>query len=228
MRIIASDFDETLLVKDHDIFEKNVKAIDHFISKGNIFVIITGRLYTDIKLLLNKHNIHYSFLICQDGAKILNEFDYSIKDHLLPKEKIDEVIKIFDKHKLDYYLDDGYNITTNKNDCIKINSKIRDREEAKEVLKEIKDNVDVYAYLSRSYINIIDSNTSKSIALEYLMYHEDFNKEDIYVIGDDVNDYEMLSEFNGGVMTKHNKKLDSLNKKEFDTLYEFIEYVENN
>ena len=60
------------------------------------------------------------------------------------------------------------------------------------------------------------------------MYHEDFNKEDIYVIGDDVNDYEMLSEFNGGVMTKHNKKLDSLNKKEFDTLYEFIEYVENN
>ena len=129
---------------------------------------------------------------------------------------------------MEYYLDDGYNITTNRNDCIKINSKIKDREESKKVLKEIKENVDVYAYLSRSYINITSSEASKSIALEYLMYYEDFYKEDIFVIGDDVNDYEMLNEFSGGVMTKHNKKLDSLNKKEFDTLYEFIEYVENN
>ncbi len=228
MHIIASDFDETLFVKDHEIFEKNIKAIDNFINKGNIFIVITGRIYTDIKVLLDKYNIHYSYLICQDGAKIFNAFDYSIKDYLLPKEKIDKVIEIFDKHKMDYYLDDGYNKTTNRNDCIKINSKIVNRDESKEVLKEIKDNVDVYAYLSRSFINITDSEASKQVALEYLMYHEDFYKEDIYVIGDDVNDYEMIKEFSGGVMTKHNKKLDSLNKKEFDTLYEFIEYVENN
>ena len=116
MRIIASDFDETLFIKDENQFSKNIKAIDNFINKGNIFVIITGRIYPDIKQLLNKYNIHYSFLICQDGAKIFNEFDYSIKDHLLPAEKIDEVIRIFDKHNMEYYLDDGYNITTNKND----------------------------------------------------------------------------------------------------------------
>ncbi len=228
MRIIASDFDETLLVKDKDIFKRNLQAIEHFINNGNIFIIITGRLYTDIKLLLNKHDIKYSFLICQDGAKIFNEFDYSIKDYLLPVEKIDKVIEILDKYKMDYYLDDGYNITPNKYDCIKINSKITDRNIAKEIIKEINEKVDVYAYLSRTHINITDSSTSKSVALEYLMYYKDFPKENLYVIGDDVNDFEMLSEFNGGVMTKHNKKLDSLNKKEFDTLYDFIKYVENN
>lgn len=228
MRIIASDFDETLFIKDENQFSKNIKAIDNFINKGNIFVIITGRIYPDIKQLLNKYNIHYSFLICQDGAKIFNEFDYSIKDHLLPVEKIDKVIEIFDKHNIEYYLDDGYNITANKNDCIKINSRIKNREEAKEVLKEIKENVDVYAYLSKSYINITSSEASKSIALEYLIYYKNYNKKDVYVIGDDINDYEMLSEFSGGVMVKHHKKLDSLNKKEFHTLYEFIDYVENN
>ena len=54
MRIIASDFDETLFIKDENQFSKNIKAIDNFINKGNIFVIITGRIYPDIKQLLNK------------------------------------------------------------------------------------------------------------------------------------------------------------------------------
>ena len=183
-------------------------------------------MYTDIKLLLNQYNIKYSYLICEDGAKIFNEFDYSIKDYLLPKEKVDTIEEIFNKYKTDFYLDDGYNITTNKNDCIKINSLIKDRETSNKILEELND-LEVYAYLSRNYINITDNSTSKEIALEYLLYYKDYHKEDLYVIGDDINDYEMIKKYNGGVMKKHHEILDSLNKKEYDSLYEFIQYVEN-
>ncbi len=226
MHIIASDFDNTLYVKDKEILSRNIKSIENFVNKGNIFIIITGRMYTDIKLLLNQYNIKYSYLICEDGAKIFNEFDYSIKDYLIPKEKVDQIEEIFNKYKTEYYLDDGYNITTNKNDCIKVNSLIKDREISEKILTELN-NLEVYAYLSRNYINITDNSTSKQISLEYLLYYKDYYKEDLYVIGDDVNDYEMLKSYNGGVMKMHNEVLDILNKKEFDSLYEFIEYVEN-
>ncbi len=227
MHIIASDFDRTLYVEDENILNMNIKSIDKFISKGNTFIIITGRMYTDIKLLLDKYKINYTFLICEDGAKIFNEFDYSIKNYLLPKEKIDQIEEIFKEYNEDYYLDDGYNITTNKNDCVKVTSLIKDRKKSKEIVERIKKDVDVYVYLSKSYINITDSSTSKSIALEYLMYYKDLYKEDLYGLGDDINDYEMLSNFKGGVMKHHSKALDELKKEEFDTLYDFIDYVEN-
>ena len=73
MHIIASDFDRTLYVEDENVLKMNIQAINKFISKGNTFIIITGRMYTDIKLLLDKYNINYTFLICEDGAKIFNE-----------------------------------------------------------------------------------------------------------------------------------------------------------
>lgn len=227
MKIIASDFDKTLFVDDEKIVIDNVESINNFIKQGNIFILVTGRLYSDIKTLLNKYNIKYNYLICEDGTKIFNNLDYSIKDYLLPKEKILQIKEILKKYNLEYYLDDGYNITNNEDDCIKINVKITDRNLFEEVLKEIKENVDVYAYLSKSFLNITDSATSKAIGLNYLIANENLNKEDLYVIGDDVNDIEMIEEFNGYVMKDHSPELDNTSKKEFDTFTEFVNYIEN-
>ena len=153
--------------------------------------------------------------------------DYSIKDYLLPRKKVEKIEEILNKYELEYYLDDGYNTTENKDDCIKINSKITDRELFKKVLKEIKDNVEVYAYLSKSFLNITDSSTSKAIALEYLMAYEDLNEKDLYVIGDDVNDVEMIKRYRGYVMSDHSEELDNISKKEFETFYEFVDYIKN-
>ena len=226
MKIIASDFDNTLFVKDEKTVKKNIESINSFIKKGNIFIVVTGRMYTDLKQELDKYNIKYSYLICEDGTKIFNNLDYSIKDYLLPTEKVERIEEIFKERNLDYFLDDGYNITNNKNDCIKINSKITDREIYTKLLEEIKSKVDVYAYLSREYLNITDSEASKSIALKYLMENEKYSLNDLYVIGDDVNDIEMIKDFNGYTMTNHTDLLDGVGKKEFATLSDFIDYVE--
>ena len=62
MKILASDFDNTIYFLDDE--EKNIRnseAIKKFISQGNIFCIITGRNYSDLKLLLNKYKIPYSY-----------------------------------------------------------------------------------------------------------------------------------------------------------------------
>ena len=60
MKILASDFDNTIYYLDNpEKNKKNVEAIRKFVSYGNIFCIITGRNYTDLKQLLNDFACSY-------------------------------------------------------------------------------------------------------------------------------------------------------------------------
>ena len=111
---------------------------------------------------------------------------------------------------------------------IKVVGIINDREEdAKKVVEELRD-LGFYAYLSTYYINVVDSSVNKSVALEKVLVHADCYKDDLYVIGDSVNDLEMLTTFQGAIMKNHSVELDKLNKKSYDTLYEYIEELEKN
>lgn len=227
MKILASDFDNTLFVNDPEIFAKNIAAIKKFIANGNIFCIITGRNYSYLKQDLIKYNIPYSYLICADGAKIFNNMDYCIDTYLLSEEKINSVIEVLNKFNCNYYLDDGYNETTNKNDCIKVVGIIDNLENAQKIVDELK-NLDIYAYISTEHINIVDKTVNKLNSLKRLFILERLPFSKLYVIGDEINDYEMLKTFNGGMMKKHNAALDELNIKEYENLYNYIEELSNN
>lgn len=227
MKFIASDFDETIyLINDEITTKENITSIRDFMSKGNSFCIISGRNYTDIKVLLNDLDIPYTYLICEDGAKIFNSVDQCLDTIYLEKDEIEKIIKILDEEEYDYYLDDGYNKTENLDDTVKIVINCKDREEAEKIEKNIKSKIDIHIYASRVHVNIIHKTVNKKNALEKLFYLEDLDFNDLYVIGDNDNDYEMLKRFKGGVITNHHKILDELNKKEFDSLHKFIEYVE--
>ena len=189
--------------------------------------VITGRNYTDLKVYLNKYNIPYSYLICEDGAKIFNNMDYCIDTTYLDEEMIDEIKSILDEIKCDYYLDDGYNKTEYLKDVVKIVVNCKDQKEKDRIVKIIKEKVDIHIYASRTHVNIINKIVNKKYALNKLIELEDL-KAKIYVIGDNDNDYEMLESFNGGVIKKHHKVLDGLNKKEYNTLGDYIEELMKN
>ena len=229
MKILASDFDETIYFPDNnELNEKNINSIKNFISKGNIFCIITGRNYTDLKQLLNKNNINYSYLICEDGAKIFNNMDYCLDTVLLEEDEIKEAIKILEEEKCDYYLDDGYNKTEYIKDCVKIVVNCTDEEDKERLVKIIKDKVDVHIYASRTHINIIHKTVNKEKALKKLFNLEHLDYSKLYVIGDNDNDYEMIKTFNGVVVKNHHKILDKLNVKEYESLSDYIEELMNN
>ena len=224
MKILASDFDETIYFpEDKDKTNKNIESIRKFINNGNIFCIITGRNYTDLKLLLNEMNIPYTYLICEDGAKLFNSVDYCIDTVLLDRKSIDNIKRYLDIHEYDYYLDDGYKRTEYLDDCVKIVVNCIDEKEKDKIVKNIKEKIDIHIYASRTHVNIINKTVNKENALKRLFNIEELDISKLYVIGDNDNDYEMLKSFNGGVIKKHHKKLDSLNKKEYDTLSDFIE-----
>lgn len=224
MKILASDFDNTIYyLDDKEKNKKNVSAIKKFINQGNIFCIITGRNYSDLKKLLNENDIPYSYLVCEDGAKIFNNMDYCIDTILLDRNTIEEIIPILEENNCDYYLDDGYNKTEYLEDVVKIVINCTDEKEKERMVRIIKDKTNVHIYASRTHVNIINKVVNKENALKKLFNLEELNINLLKVIGDNDNDYEMLKAFNGGVIKEHHKILDSLNKPEYETLADYIE-----
>lgn len=228
MKFLASDFDNTLYIKDGEKFTKNIMSLKDFISRGNMFCIITGRSYTSIKILLEKYNIPYTYLICEDGAKVFNSVDYCISSTMLPSQEVEKIKKVFEKNNIECFLEDGYNITENPDDCVKVLATYQDKNLANKVVDELQKTTNTYAYVSSKHINVTSRATNKKIALEELISLENISKDNMYVIGDDINDYEMLQEFNGALMKNHHPKLSSLPKKEYTYFYEYIEELINN
>ena len=229
MKILASDFDETIYFpNDEKKNEENIKAIKKFISNGNIFCIITGRNYCDLKALLSKYDIPYSYLVCEDGAKIFNYVDNCLDTTLLDVSEIDKVIPILEELNCDYYLDDGYNKTENKNDCVKIVVNCINTEEKNKIVNLLKDKVDIHIYASRTHVNIIHKTVNKEKGIKKLFNLENLNYNLLNVIGDNDNDYKMLKAFNGVTVEKHHPVLDELNLKEYESLKEYIEELMKN
>lgn len=223
MKILASDFDDTIYFED-DVEKsiKNIKAIKEFVSFGNSFCIITGRNYSDVKLLLNEYKIPYTYLICEDGAKIFNNMDYCIDTIYMDKELIKEIINILEEYNYDYYLDDGYNKTNNINDCVKVVVNCSEKDKQVEIVNKIKKNIKVYVYASKYHINIVNSSVNKANALKRLLNIENLSYNNLHVIGDNSNDYEMVKNFSGAIMKKHHSLLNDLGKKEYNELSDYI------
>ena len=64
-------------------------------------------------------------------------------------------------------------------------------------------------------------------AIKALMNSEQLDYKSLTVIGDNDNDYEMLKEFDGVVIKKHHKYLDQLEKREVESLHEYIDELMN-
>ena len=229
MKILASDFDSTIYFPDDlEQNQKNVDAINRFIKNGNIFCVITGRNYSSLKPFLVNHKIFYSYLICEDGAKLFNNMDYSIDTTLLDRESIEKIVPVLEENHCDYYLDDGYNETMNYDDCVKIVVNCINEEDKEKIIELVKNVCDVHIYASRYHVNIIHKSVNKKNALEKLFQLENLDLSKLYVIGDNDNDYEMLKAFHGGVMKRHHKVLDELKKKEYNSLSDYIEELMKN
>lgn len=230
MKILASDFDNTIFfLEDEQITKRNIETIRKFMINGNIFCLITGRTYMEIKEELVKLNFPYSYLICGDGALIFDNLDYCISSTKLDKEIVKRVVEILKENNYEPYLEDGYNITTNPEDCIKVSAKyIKDKADAERVVNIISNELDVYAYASRAHVNINNKHNDKKQALLRLSEIIKIPPEEIYTIGDSVNDYEMLEYFKGATVINHNTVLDNLNLPKYNSVADYIEELSKN
>lgn len=223
--LLASDFDNTLYVTDINIVNKNIESINKFREKGNLFVIITGR-GNSIRKYIKEFNIPYDYLICENGAIIFDKNDNIISSVYLEKEDVDKIIDIIKRDNLKYILDTGYEYITDVNTdykdlaCIFLDRKTISNSE--ELLEEILNTTNTYSYLSDNWVNCININIDKKLALDKLNEVLDY-KYAIHGIGDAINDISMITSYDGGVMKIHEKELDELPNKNYDSLSDYIE-----
>lgn len=207
MKILISDFDETLFT---DNYEKNIFYTNKFVDDGNIFIIATGRPIYLLEKDISNYNIKYSYLICNDGAVIFNK-----NKELIYKKNIDQTIatNIYQKLKEDsnyseVYIDSIFKFSTNTNDiCNGIIAKPLDKSLVENTIKElIKKYPTIHGYLSHKWLNIVDRKVGKDKAIDILINKNNWNRDDVIVVGDNKNDFDMIREYNGYLI--NNKKLD--------------------
>lgn len=229
MKILGTDFDNTLyFLDDKETTNRNIAAVKEFIVKGNIFCIITGRTYLEIKPELIKLNLPYTYLVCADGALIFDSNDNCLKKIKLDQCLVEQTLEILHENGYDPYLENGYDITTNTADCIKVSSVYaKDKQDGIRVAKLINEKLNLYTYASRAHVNVNNPLNDKKQAVYRLAEVANLNPRDFHVIGDDINDYEMLETFDSAVVKKHNPILDKLKLPVYNTLADYIEYLSN-
>jgi len=232
MKMLISDYDRTLFRNEEELLI-NIKYINNYIKK-NMFCIASGRSKQDIENDIKTYNIPFNYLILNHGATIYDKDFKLIKYYL-----IDSLIAntIYNKVLLNKGIEKAIVYSKNKKDVKEFNNVIKllfifsNIEETFKVKEFIDINFSNYikTYISERHdhitLEVISKNINKSLAINEIKNIENINKKDIYVIGDNFNDIEMIKDYNGYAINTSIKEVKSITTKYCDCVYELIDII---
>ena len=208
------------------------------LKKANYMIVIaTGRSYPSIKNQANIYNILYDYLICADGSIIYNSDDTIEKMYPMKKDIINPLECFYqnlDYEEIQFSYPCGYsNIINNTDDLLGINICISTSKYTLKLvnsfMKMSKDypnyNFLNYEHPNFSYLCVKPKNISKSYAIKYLVKKHNILKEDVYVIGDSPNDYEMIHDFNGVCVKESYKEILEIAKRKYQSIDNYIDEI---
>ncbi len=229
MNLLVSDYDQTLSMDDIT-FRINLKKLEEFRKKGNIFMLSTGRDYSSIKSEIKRWHIPYDYVSCGDGTSLYDcDGKTLIHYHL-------------NKHDLSYssYLKLKYNFKIN---IIDINSgidkfpdhriiEVKDmnfRDTILEIEEYLKQYLQYSNYIIKyNLIYLIPKDINKSATIKFLEDKLKLSKSNIFTIGDHDNDYEMIRDYNGFTMLWGTKKAKECALKQYFLASQLISDIEKN
>jgi Cof subfamily protein (haloacid dehalogenase superfamily) len=103
IKMIASDLDGTLLNRRHKISAENLAAIRKAQAKGVKFVIATGRLYRDVRELMDEFSLRCQTVL-MNGAEYRDESGNIIDKVNVKKESVKEAVRILDSLNIGYQM----------------------------------------------------------------------------------------------------------------------------
>lgn len=228
-KVLVSDFDNTLYVNDIQLIH-NIKKLKEFMNNGNLFVIATGRSYIDISKMILRYNIPYNYLICNDGGTIFDNCGKLLYKKDIPLNIAYDIMNYIELNNLSEltYIDTGFDfIKVIDEEVNSIIIKDVDRNKSKKILKDIENKyLEIHGYISDNWINITEKTVTKANGIKYLEQYLKLNHNDIYTIGDTINDIPMIKEYNGSCMINSTDDLKQCCKNSFDSVGEYIDYIE--
>jgi len=228
MKIIVSDFDGTLFDEE---FEANISAIKRFTDAGNVFIIATGRAMNSLAEDISMTDIDCEYYICNDGAVIFDKyFNVIFRKDLNP----DVVRPIFnmlqdDENILETFIDTSHGYVSDSSaNANGIIARPYDKTKATITLGTIVRRFpEVHGYISTNWINIIDHSLNKSKAIQFLIDSYRYNKSDIITVGDGLNDYDMIKDYNGYTLVSGHEDIKAISKGVVSNLSELIDILDH-
>lgn len=225
-KIIAMDFDDTILTNDKKITDESRNYLIDLKKKGFIVVGVTGR---NLNSVLDIGDVSlFNYLILNNGCDIY-DVDKQQKESIYRVDKsiVNDIINKFKNvsHKIDccstsyyYYMSKEYSNPLNKPFIIKVDSLddinedisrmnifLKDNsniEELEESISEI-DNIDVFIMQDSNgtdrWLVVMPNGVNKSSTLELLAKRLNLNLKDVIFFGDGLNDIELMKSSGLGV-----------------------------
>lgn len=223
MSMLVSDYDGTFngSVTTSLELNLNIKAVREYMEKGNTFVIATGRAYTSIKGEINRYDIPYDYLICNDGSTVFEKNEL-LHSNGIENDRCKEIISMIDLLGLDYTLFDSRGITRRNNDIVEIAVLVKNIENYRKIKNELSYNFSDLC-IDKLYRNaFIRKDCRKDYGIEVLCNIVG-RPDNIYTVGNDTNDIEMLKKYDGYRMLFSN--IHEANIKTSTTVHSLIKKI---
>lgn len=222
-KLLVSDMDATLLTSDHRVSDENYNAIKHFIAEGGTFSVASGRMVDAVRIYLDRIQINTPAIL-HNGAKMYSFadekviYEKSIEDERkrayrrVYEEQPQFGLEVYSREHI-YVLREcmetarlkatPYNVTYSMPDEVwnepwtkaLIIGDESDLDKFEPIYKSEYDT----GYSVRSgklYLDIVANGVSKGFGVKRLATDLNIARENIYTVGDNMNDLEMI-EFAG-------------------------------
>jgi HAD-superfamily hydrolase, subfamily IIB len=226
MKILVSDFDYTFFTLD---YLSNIEAVQKFVNDENIFIIATSRCKRELLEDITDFYVPYFFLICDNGAiiynrkhEIMKKIEMDINDS---KDIFNKLYKSKNINETYKYIDD-FPSTDDNEKTTKIVAKYKDYDKAeKELNKILEENSNITGNITESWISIVNKTATKGSAIEFICEKYKFNKDDVYVIGDNYNDISMFEKYKGYAIKESPEELINKSIGVVETFHEVLEKI---
>lgn len=222
MKLLVTDYDNTLELHYDEtdnisIFKRNIKSLNKFMKK-NLVCIATGRHFNAIHKTLIEKNVKFNYLCTNNGAELYDS-NYNLL-FCLPIDKNDLKILM----NLDYkvFLRNPYN-----SKLISSANLYFDNFKNFEQIKQYLDDYLTKSFIEYKYpkIKIINKNCNKLNTIKIIQDLEKIDNNNIYTIGDDLNDIKMITHYNGYSLITANKNTRMVASKLYTELNQLIEEI---
>lgn len=223
MKLLVSDYDDTLHTSRIHL-DLNIRALKRFM-KNNMFAISTGRNFVSIKKEIEKYSIPYHYLMCNDGSIIFDEQDTKIFVDYLSEEDVTNLtdyLNINSRVASMFYYGDAKPQEKRKNVIeIEVFAIGENRALAEEISIEFP-HIRVVRFPNVMYLK---NDISKSDGVRELVTRLNLDPKEVYTVGDNVNDIEMLRDFNGFRMKDSHDLLKETDVPSIDQVHRLIKRI---
>jgi len=197
-KLLVSDYDMTFKYRDEKLCKDevdNIIKVKKFIDDGNIFMISTARQYKSILEAIKKYNIPYNYLSCLNSNLVLDSSGNILSINYLDSDEMQCIINQL--YKEYYYRPIDYNGNVTLTNMIAYQFYLKSKEiiTLDKIPNVIRDNFGYDYYCNSGYI--YSSKYKKDYGVELIKKKENIEKQNIFTIGDEIDDIPMIKEYNG-------------------------------